>query len=303
MIAGASTLGSQQQSINALGLGRQNQLIVSRFTPELLLGINEQISCNTCFSGYGSVGSFAVGGHGRTPITDQLTFLGGMSYAEHAARGVDVTASPIIAAALRYDFNDWGSARPFAEIGGWVAPDDFVKFRRLYANGSGLGRSDNSTWQSGIGGYGRLGYVWRLSPIDEVAAFGEFGRSIMHVKGYAEPLVSLNPFNGVVPTGTDQTNIGKIGAQYTHLFFGKIEVNANLGVARTFGMNVGLSEDVAGFGTLFPTVHNITFVEYGGRISYRMSNTIIIDAFIDAQTGQQPIGTNVHGGMGLRFSF
>jgi len=299
-----TTLGAQQQSLNDLGLGRENQLVVSRITPELLLGINEQISCNTCLSGYGSVGSFAAGGHGRTPINDQLSFLGGMAYSEHAARGVDVTGSLTMAAALRYDFNNWGAARPFAEIGGWLTPSASVKFRRVYANGSGLARSDTSTSEEGGGGYARLGYVWRLSPIDEAAAYGEFGRSAIRVKGYAEPLTNFNPFNGQVLTGTDQAYFGKIGAQYTHLFFDKVEVNGNFGVVRSFGMHIGLTETIAGIGSLVPiNVRDLTFLEYGGRISYRLSDNMIIDAFVNAQTGEKPIGTNVHGGAGLRFSF
>src|SRR5215216_2107151 len=105
--------GSNAGSINDLAGQRFNQMITNRVLGNVLLGINEQVNCNDCVSAFGSAGSFSAGIHGRKNLTPNLSLLAGIAYARYNEGGYRVTSSPIGAFALRYDFVDWGSSRPF----------------------------------------------------------------------------------------------------------------------------------------------------------------------------------------------
>ena len=299
-----TTLGSVLQSAEGLAEARQVQMVAARFSGGLLLGMNEQINCTACVSGFGSVGSMAAGAHGRYPLSERLTVLGGFSVGQSAEHGVVVKSSPVFALALRYDFVDWGPSRPFGEIGGYVAPLDELRFTRVYANGAGLARGIGDTSGQSAAAFVRFGWLFRVSPINEFAVSGEVGRAAQRVRGYSEPLTQTNPFEATVRTGTDLMNYVKIGAQFTHLFGERIEVNVNGGVVRSFGTKDGLKLSVDGFGVLAPPpLKDLTWLEYGGRIGVRFSPHSILDVFLDATTGQKPLGSLIHGGVGLRYAF
>ncbi len=83
----------------------------------MLLGVNEQVNCSDCISAFGSAGSFSAGIHGRKELTTNLSLLAGIAYTQYSEGGYHITSAPIGAFALRYDFIDWGSSRPFFDIG------------------------------------------------------------------------------------------------------------------------------------------------------------------------------------------
>ena len=91
--------------------------------------------------------------------------------------------------------------------------------------------------------YGRAGYIWRLSPRDEAAAYTDLTRSWQSTGGYIEGATGGNPFGALVLPSLDTMNIWKIGAQYTHLFGEHIEANVSAGFATAFGANYGASAD------------------------------------------------------------
>ena len=47
----------------------------------------------------------------------------------------------------------------------------------------------------------------------------------MQTGGYSEQMTATNPFPATVPNGLAALNTARLGAQYTHLFNGNIEVN------------------------------------------------------------------------------
>ncbi len=108
---------SSGNSIDDLAKQRFNQMITNRVLGTVLLGINEQVNCNDCVSAFGSAGSFSAGIHGRKNLTPNLSLLAGIAYTQYSEGGYNVTSAPISAFALRYDFVDWGSSRPFFDIG------------------------------------------------------------------------------------------------------------------------------------------------------------------------------------------
>ena len=77
-----SQLGS---SVNNVAASQQKALITSQVLTSILLGATEQVNCSNCGSGLGSIGSYALGAHGRTSLTPELTLIGGFSYDEYSA--------------------------------------------------------------------------------------------------------------------------------------------------------------------------------------------------------------------------
>ncbi|WP_200888785.1 hypothetical protein, partial [Staphylococcus aureus] len=103
----------------------------------VLLGVNEQINCDDCISAFGSAGSFSAGIHGRKTITPNWALLAGTASTQYGEGGYNVTSAPIGAFALRCDFVDWGSSRPFVDIGTILAPSEKVRYTRSYATSLG----------------------------------------------------------------------------------------------------------------------------------------------------------------------
>jgi probable HAF family extracellular repeat protein len=300
---GVTTRDAVQDSVDRLAQERGGQMITGRVTPHVLLGGNEQVNCTPCFSAFGSVGSFSAGAHGRLALGDNLTILMGAAYGQRESRGYDVLSSGTFALSARYDFVQWGASRPFVEAGGYLSPADQLRYRRRYANGAGTAVGLGSTHATSYTVFGRLGWVWRLSPIDEAAVMADVSHTAQRVRSYTEQASAQNPFEAVVTGGTDRMNAARIGAQWTHLFAGKVEANVNVGLVRTFGSKSGLNIAVTGFGAFTPTIRNVTFVEYGGRLGFRLAPNKIIDVFANAQSGPQPVGTQVHGGVAYRYNF
>jgi hypothetical protein len=279
-------------------------MITNRVLGTVLLGVNEQVNCGDCVSAFGSAGSFSAGVHGRKNLTSNLALLAGIAYAQYSEGGYSVTSAPIGAFALRYDFTDWGSSRPFFDIGAILSPFQKVRYRRSYQTSLGPVSLDSETTSENYGVYGRAGWISRLSPRDEVAASVEVWQMWQRVKGYSDPAgVAFNPFDANVATGTDKATLVKIGGQWTHLWGNSIETNINGGFVQSFATRSGIVATVTGEGTVVPTIGNQSWFEYGGRVGYRISKGWIADLFVNGTAGPQPVGNTVHGGVGLRVTY
>jgi hypothetical protein len=301
--APTSSLSDVQNSVNSVAKAVQQQIVTGRVLQSILLGATEQISCSNCSSGFGSIGSYALGAHGRWDLTDEVTLMGGFSYDEYTASGITVTNAPTFAGSLVYDPVNLGHSRPFVEIGGGVVPYEQVSYSRSYVNsltpavgqGTGVDRS--------LGLFGRVGWVDRLTPIDEAAVYTDISRSWLSAGGYTEAASSVNPFPATVQTGIDTLNVARLGGQYTHLFNGLFEVNVSAAVAYGFDAGIGSRWDIAGFGPVAPyPIGNSVWYEWGGRVGYRVAKRMVIDAFLLGTVGGQ-VGTTFHGGLGLRYLF
>jgi hypothetical protein len=294
---------SSASSINSLAQQRFNQMITNRVLGSVLLGVNEQINCSDCVSAFGSAGSFSAGIHGRKELTPNLSLLAGIAYTQYSEGGYSVTSAPIGAFALRYDFTDWGSSRPFFDIGAILSPFEKVGYSRSYATSLGAVSLNSSTNSSDYGVYGRAGWISRISPRDEVAASVEIWQLWQRVAGYSDPATTFNPFNASIATGTDQTNLVKVGGQWTHLFGGNIETNINGGFVQSFAAHSGIVATVTGEGDVVPTIGNQSWFEYGGRLGFRISKGWVADLFLNGTAGPQPVGNTLHGGVGLRVNY
>jgi hypothetical protein len=290
-------------SVNDLAKQRFNQMITNRVLGTVLLGINEQVNCSDCVSAFGSAGSFSAGIQGRKSLTANLSLLAGIAYTQYSEGGYSVTSAPIGAFALRYDFVDWGSSRPFFDIGAILTPYEKVRYRRSYNTSLGAVSLDGTTTASNYGAYGRAGWMSRLSPRDEVAASVEVWQMWQRVKGYTDPTGTLNPFDASIAGGTDTTNLVKIGGQWTHLFGSSVEANINGGFVQSFSSRSGIVATVTGTGTVVPTIGNQSWFEYGGRLGFRITQGWVADLFLNGTAGPLPVGNTIHGGVGLRVSY
>ena len=104
-------------------------------------------------------------------------------------------------------------------------------------------------------------------------------------------------------TGTDRTNLVKVGGQWTHLFGYSVEGNINGGYVQSFATHSGIVATVTGDGTIVPTIGNQGWFEYGGRLGFRITKGWVADLFLNGTAGPQPVGNTLHGGMGLRVSY
>ena len=299
-VTGADNSGG---SIGGLANQRFNQMITNRVLGTVLLGVNEQVNCSDCISAFGSAGSFSAGIHGRKEITSNLSLLAGIAYTQFSEGGYSVTSAPIGAFALRYDFVDWGSSRPFFDVGTILTPFEKVRYSRSYTTSLGPVALNSSTNSSDYGVYGRAGWITRLSPRDEVAASVEVWQLWQRVAGYTDPAVAFNPFDATIATGTDRTNLVKVGGQWTHLLTSSIEGNINGGYVQSFAAHSGIVATVTGDGTVVPTIGNQGWFEYGGRLGFRIAQGWVADLFVNGTLGPQPVGNTIHGGVGLRSNY
>jgi hypothetical protein len=296
-------MAQQQQSINAVAKAQQNSIVTNRVLGSILLGATEQVSCSSCGSGFGSVGSLALGAHRRLGLSDQLTAMGGVSYNQWQSGGISVYDAPTVAGSLVYDFSNWGSSRPFVEAGGGLTPYEQVKYSRNYANGYGVALGTATAVDRDLSLFARLGWLARLTPTDEAAVYGDLSRNWMQTGGYAEAMTAINPSPETVAPGLATLNVARVGGQITHLFNGNIEANVSAGVAYGFGAGSGTFVDVYDIGPIAPNaLPNTTWLEYGARVGYRLSDRLVVDAFV-VGTAFGEVGTTVHGGIGLRYAF
>jgi len=295
--------GTSGKSISGVADQRLNQMITNQVLGSLLLGVNEQVNCSDCVSAFGSVGSFTAGVHGRKELTNNLSLLAGLAYTQFGENGYHVTSAPIGAFALRYDFTDWGSSRPFFDIGTVLTPFEKVRYSRSYVTNLGQVSLDSSTNSADYAAYGRAGWVSRFSPRDEVAASIEVWQLWQHVAGFADQAVAFNPYNATIATGTDRTNLVKVGGQWTHLFSSSVEANVNGALVQSFATHSGLVASVTREGVITPTMGNQTWFEYGGRLGYRIAKGWAADLFVNGTLGPQPVGNTIHGGIGLRANY
>ena len=278
-------------------------MITTRVLASVLLGVNEQVNCSNCVSAFGSAGSFSAGVHGRYNITDSLSILGGIAYAQFNENGFNVTSAPIGAFALRYDFTEWGKSRPFFDVGTVLSPDQHVSYCVPTSPASDRRRSVSNTTSSNYSVFERAGWIARVTPRDEFAVAGELWQGWQRVRGYQELATLANPFSATIADSTDRINLARIGAQWTHLFGNFIEVNVNGGFVQSFASSTGLQAAVVGVGNILPTFGNQHWFELGGRVGARLTKNMTADVFVDGTLGPYPVGNTVHGGVGLRINY
>jgi len=289
------------QSVAELSHARTAQMLVGQLQSELLLGLNEQVSCSNCGGAGATFGSAALSTHGRYALTKALTLFGGVDLGNYQQRGADVTLNVGFAAALQYDPPNMGASRPYAEVG-VTGGYQTIRYKRSYANGPTMDTGVGSTAGRDISAFGEVGWVDRLTPRDEAAISLNISRQWQYIGGYTESGGDGNPLGATTSTGTDTLDNASLGVQFTHLFGRWIEANVNGGVNWTFGAHSGLRAVVS---DIEVPGDQPAFVYYqvGGRIGVRVTKRLTIDMFVDGILAPSTVGSSAHGGFGARWSF
>ena len=125
-----TTQTQMTNSVTNVAKAQQQALVTGKVLGSILLGATEQVNCSNCSSGFGSIGSYALGAHGRTSLTPELTAMGGFSYNEYSAEGIAVTNAPTFGGSLVYDPSQFRRQPSFFEIGGGFVPFEQIHYTR-----------------------------------------------------------------------------------------------------------------------------------------------------------------------------
>ena len=206
------------------------------------------------------------------------------------------------ALALRYVYGS-GWLRPIAEVGGWAVPEASLSFSRTYENGAGTVTAKSGTAGDLAYYYGRIGAAIEFGTSDEIALTGEIGREQLDTGKFAEATGAANPFDAIGGAASDTVLAGRVRLQLSHAFTQSVDASIWGAGAMVLDSTSSFSADVAGVGTLLPShVSPAPWAEFGARVGYRLTGGANIDFIANGATGPT-VGTEVHAGAALRYSF
>ncbi len=244
-------------------------------------------------------GAFAGGVFGRQELGAGFALLGGIASVEEDYRAAALDGSALGAVALRYVRRN-GVWRPFAEIGGWRAPNTDIEFTRAYANGGGAAIGRASTEGSLSYLYARGGIAFAPRPADELAVFIEYGRERLKTDAYAETVSQENPFEAAFAAAADEIDIARVGARYTRAFSQRLDATFWAQAAAVTDRTSSLSAQVSGVGGFAPGDQDEpSWAEYGVRAGWRIGDRTTLDAFVSSTSGDG-VGSNTQAGLALR---
>jgi hypothetical protein len=310
------TFSDEQSATQALSNTQRAMMISSRSTANELLGMTRAVDQKTYTYAGGMFGS-ALGYAGGQASRGGVTILGGVAYGSQDYNNIRADAAPTIALATRYTFANPivlvdQELRPFVEIGGWIAPSTQLTFTRPYNNegftDSGIGSTNATSWDE----YFRGGLTVNLSATDKITGFGEIDEQSMGFDGYTEATSVTNPFPATINSGVIRMTILRAGPSWTH-DVGSIHWDDNHAtplavtfagaVAHSFNVHSGLTAVVPDIGTTMASNTSDTWGEFGARIEGELTKSITLDFDIAGTAGGTDIGTSVHGGVGLGYTF
>ena len=302
-IGGITTIESVQTSIDALQQARRRSAVHMHGFTAPLLGDNQPIGSPSEVGIFATAGSAALGGKFRIAYGNGLSLTGGLSSASEKYRGARMDEALIGALSLRYVHETGGALRPFAQIGGWYAPDARYRFTRDYINGAGLANGTGTTRGEQSYWFARLGLAAMLTPATEAALSAEIGRQSLHTKAFGEAMSAANPFEANYSAATDRMTIGKLRAQITHSFTPEIDATLWGAFATSLHAKNNLVAAVTGIGPFTARREKPSWFEYGARIGYRITQQMQIDVFANGVAGNRGIGHKIHAGAALKFTF
>lgn len=289
------------QSIITLARARVGQMMVSHLQDQLLVGLNQQVSCGNCGGTDLMLGSAAVSGHGRLALSPEWTILGGADIGKYSERGAHVDLNLGVAASIQYDPASMGSSRPYASatVSGSYQR---IRYDRSYSATDGtLFTGTAATNGHGVSASVQLGWVDRLSRRDEAAFSVNLARQWQTTNSYAEAASDSNPFAATVGRGTDRLDEVSGSAQYTHLFARWLEGNVHASANRVFNIRSGLRADLVGAQVSY-SPPPFTYYEIGARAGVRVVSGLTVDLFVEHIQAPSSFGSSTHGGLGVRWS-
>lgn len=302
-IAGITTLASVQSSVDRLARTRRAIAAQQHAAAAAVLGENERIVAPTQVGPYATGGSVAGGGTARLNVRPGVSFLGGLSYGTQGYRSSRLSDVFLIAGKLRYVHDLSPGWHILTEVGGFWSPSGGYHFDRAYANGAGSasGKGEADGEQSYF--FGRAGLVADIGRKNEVALSGEIGRQSIRTDAYVEEDSAANPFPALVSKARDHATVGKLRVQWTHALSDRLDATLWGAGARAFSIKSDLAATVLGIGTVLPVRQRYTWAEYGGRVSYRLTENVSLGVLANGASGNSGMGTRIHVGGDIRLLF
>ena len=232
-----------------------------------------------------------------------LSLLGGVSWARDKGGRAELDGAVTVAGALRYALPAGGAVRPFAEAGGWTAPNAKLRLSRAYINGAGTAVGIGDTEADISYYYVRAGAALAAGP-GELALSGEIGSGRLDMDAYVEPLSASNPFEASVGARSERMTILKLRGQYS------IDLAPGL-AATVWGGAIWSRPDedqrlvasVPGVGTMTAGSPRERWSEFGARLAYDLRPGVTVELFADGSTGEKGVGDGAHAGLALRTRF
>lgn len=99
-------------------------------------------------------------------------------------------------------------------------------------------------------------------------------------------------------------DLAKARAQWSFGLSKRFDATLWAAAVYSFNQKSELVAAVAGVGTFLPVIDDETvWAEYSARIGYAVTEAVTLDLFFDGVSGEDEIGTRIHGGAGLRYHF
>jgi hypothetical protein len=288
-------------SLETLAQARAAQALINQLEAQILLGLNEQISCGNCGGGSVTVGSTDASAHGRYALSPEWTILAGGDLGQYQQQEANVSFTTGSAAAIQYDPTKFGASRPYAEAG-FSATYQRITYDRSYVSTSGSANGVGKTHGNDYSAYVEAGWVDRVSPRTEAAAYFTYSRLWQNIAGYTEPASSDNPLNAAIPAGTDVMDVAALSAQTTHLIGRRVEADFNGAVDWALNVHSGLKATVADTEAA-ATQPDFVYYQLGSRVSIRLRSKLTADLIINSVLATHGIGCSAHGGLGFRWAF
>jgi probable HAF family extracellular repeat protein len=233
-------------------------------------------------------------------LTEQLSLSSAVHFTDEGR--TDAARAAQASLALHYEPEHRDDIAPFAEIGGWTAPNEGMRFERHYTNGAGTSTGQGFTDGRIAKSFARAGISWQPGPRDQLALSAEIAQSWSIWNGYVEPFSAANPFEANVAAATDMMSAGKLRLEWTEEVSPRSHFGLWAAAGRSFAGTADLNAAVPGLGTLTAAGFSaMTWVEVGGRASFQ----IMPNAFADVAGGvvTDPLGTAADVRATLRFMF
>lgn len=301
LLAGTTTLASQQASLEQLSDARTSMLILLNATGGLLTSDLQQLEIPDNFVLLGALGSATFGVTGHYNLDGGLSLDGGVAYSDEDVNGTGVSGA-IFAGALRYLQPGSNALRPFGKLAVSVAPGLDMEFSRHYEDGSDSGVIVGSASSSAFfGGALEGGFLYAPNDMNKIAFSGTYARNWLGVDAHDERFSDSNFFAASMNDSSGSFDIVKAALAWTSQISPQLDVTVSASLGEVFSHG-GVAADIAFVGLVAGAAQNQFFAEYGARAGWQLSPAAGVNLFLLGTTGEH-LGSHVQIGSSLHLQF
>jgi len=304
-IGGITSAASVQSSVNDLAKAHRGVMAQQHGLLAPLLGADKPIEQTNEAGVFAAAGSASGGGFIRVSTGEGLSLLGGIAYAQEDYADAEIKNGVSGALALRYVGAPLLAAlQPVVEGGGWITRNADVEFSRTYEDGAGTATGTGTSDGNLSYLYARAGLLATFGIADQLLASAELGRERLEYDAYSEAVSATNPFEAHVANGTDSLDLVKLRLAWSHRYSSILDSTLWVAGVRDVSYSGHVIAAVPGFGTLTAKdPGGTTWMEYGGRLGVKLTDAVTLDGFATGVSGNDGVGSRVHGGAALRFQY